>query len=321
MKTQIDSIRLLFGFFFLFNTMLLTSCTKEEAEKLASDIAKEFEMLEENSDQSSNDSSNDSTNDNDNVQTVEKEILTTTFDEKGEVSSTSITHLVFEEERIVKEIFPDGAAGEEGKFVTKEYKYNEKQLITQIRITDEFPSTEDLTYTIQYNEEDVITHIKESSNAEGIDLSYQQTNSDGGWEYTNPKGEKALIAFDEFLNWTEFTALGASTTEISLFVTQTYDTDIMGFYPKSPKYHSFISWLTTTFNFLPSDGHFMTTYALQTQTTFWGSEQAYQNQNFDLGDYKASRTTNEYDSAGNLVKIILVDSVSGQIHATLELKK
>ena len=320
MKTQIDSIRLLFGFFFLFNTMLLTSCTKEEAEKLASDIAKEFEMLEENSDQSSNDSSNDSTNDNDNVQTVEKEILATIFDEEGAVSSTSITRLIFDEGRIVKEIFPDGAAGEEGKFVTKEYEYNEKQLITQIRITDEFPSTEDLTYTIQYNEEDVITSIKETSNSQGIDLSYQQTTSEGDWEYTNPEGEKTLIAFDELLNWTKLTALGDdSTNDISLFVVQTYDTDAVGFYPESPKYHSFLSWLTTVFNFYPSDGHFMTTYALQTQTSFLGSEEDYRNQNFDQG-YEALSTVNEYESDGNLVKMTLVDSVSGGIHATFELK-
>ena len=321
MKTQTYTIRYLFGLFFLFNTIMLTSCTKEEAEKSASEIAKEKEMVDDNNN-SSNDSSNNSSNDNNNnsVQNNEKEIVTTIYDEEGAISRTSTTRLVFEEGRIAQEIFLDLADGEEGRLVTKEYEYNDKQLITQIKITDESSSTEDQIYTFQYNDEDVITSIEETSNSEGINLTYQQTSSEGDWEYENPKGEKGLIAFDELLNWTKFEVLGASSTDdISLFIAQTYDTDATGFYPESTKYFNFLSWLTTTFNFLPSDGHFMTAHSLQSQTTFWGSEEAYRNQNFDQGDYTALSTVNEYDDAGKLIKMTLTDSDSGRVHATLEL--
>ena len=64
----------------------------------------------------------------------------------------------------------------------------------------------------------------------------------------------------------------------------------------------------------------MTAYALQSQITFWGSQEAYLDQNFDQGDYKALSTTNEYDGVGNLAKITLADVDSGRIHATLEFK-
>lgn len=322
MKTiKITPTIFLFNLLLIMNITLLTACSKDDDKNTVTEIINEVvdDVETDNSNDNSTDDTSNDNNDN-SVQTTEKELVTTSYDENGNISSTSTTRLVFEEGRIVEEIFPDLAASEEGKFLTKKYEYNEEQLIIQITISDEFAATENQTYAFQYNEEDVIINIKETSNTEGFDLTYQETNSAGEWEYTNPRGERGLIAFDERSNWIKFETLGASTTDIGFFYSNTYDTEAAGFYPDAPKYYSFLSWLTTVFNFYPSDGHFMTSNALQIQASFWGSEEDYRNENFDEGDYANTTLTNDFDSDGNLVKISFTDTETGQIVGTTELK-
>ena len=310
---------LILNLFFL-STVILAACNKgaiEDIEEIATDIVGENNASENDNSNNNNDTANDNNNDA-TTQTEEKEIVNTAYDQEGVLSSLSSTKLVFENGRIVKEIFPDLAAGEEGKFITKTYTYNDNQRITTIVISDESTQTEDKIYNIEYKADDVIVKIEENS-AEGIDLRYQQTTAEGDWEYTNPKGEKGIIAFDDNYNWTKFEALSASTTDTSsLFFSNDYDSNTNGFYPDAPKYFSFLSWLTTVFNFYPSDGHFMTSNAFQTQKIFWGSEDDYRNQNFDQGDFTVLSGTNEYDNEENLIKLTLKDE-EGSVRSVLEI--
>ena len=296
----------------ILGAVLIMGCTKEDIEKVVTEVIEDNIEIPSN-DTNNNDSSNDNNNNDSTVQTEEREIVTSSY-EDGELSSESITRLVYEDGRIVKEIFPDLAAGVEGKFITKEYIYNDQKLITSIIISDEFIGTEDRIYNLEYDENDVIVKFIEERNDDDssvIKLIYLQTNTDGDWEYVNERSEDesiVVIGFDTHLNLTRFEAKSAVVTDTSsLFFANTYNSDITGFYPNAPKYFSFLSWMTTVFNFFPSDGHYMAPSALETSIEFWGSEEEYRNENFDRESHTLTYTT-ELDSEGNLIKLIGSDA-------------